>query len=142
MLRKARNDQKGNCNTILERWYKDDKYRKSLSDIGWTEEQIKQYDAIALEDHSYVAANEERRRNISLNREGLQGPMIQRSDFKEAMHKCKRLYDEYTERTGEGNKPIPPAQQMRQRREQQFEGLDEYNYTVDPRTGWRFSPFI
>ena len=29
------------------------------------------------------------------------------SDFIEAKHKCKRLYDEHTERTGEGHKPIP-----------------------------------
>ena len=45
MLKKA---QKKKCNTILERRYKDDEYRKSLSDIGWTEE-------IALEDHAYAA---------------------------------------------------------------------------------------
>ena len=32
----------------------DDKYRKSLSGIGWTEEQVIHYDDIALEDHSNV----------------------------------------------------------------------------------------
>ena len=63
MLRKARKPKIGNCKTILERWYKNDKYRKSLSDIGWTEEQIKQYDAIAFEDHAYVATTEGRSRN-------------------------------------------------------------------------------
>ena len=31
---------------------KDDKYRKYLSLIGWTEEQIIEHDKIALEDHS------------------------------------------------------------------------------------------
>ena len=55
-------------------------------------------------------------------------------------HKCQRLYEEHTARTGEGNNPIHPAQQIRQRREQQFEGVDEYNCTVDPRTRWRFYP--
>ena len=35
--------QKRCYKTILERWHHDDKYRKSLSDIGWTEEQIIQY---------------------------------------------------------------------------------------------------
>ena len=49
--------------SILERWHDDDKYRKFLSDIGWIEEQIIQYDAIALEDHSYVATWQERSRN-------------------------------------------------------------------------------
>ena len=51
MLRKARSNKNGNCKTILERWYKDDKFRKYLSDIEWAEEEIKQYDALALEDH-------------------------------------------------------------------------------------------
>ena len=55
--------ENGNCTSIQERWYKDNKYRKSLSDIGWTEEQMKQYDAIALEDHSYVTSTAERSRN-------------------------------------------------------------------------------
>ena len=62
--------------------------------------------------------------NISLNKEGIQGPMNQRSDFRDAKQKCKRLHDEQTETTGEGNKPIPPAQQVRQRLDQQFEGLE------------------
>ena len=35
----------------------------SLSDIGWTEEQIIQYEAIALEDHSYIATRQERSQN-------------------------------------------------------------------------------
>ena len=45
MLRKTRSNKNGNCKTVLETWYKDEQYRMSLSDIGWTEEQIKQYDA-------------------------------------------------------------------------------------------------
>ena len=54
--------------------------------------------------------------------------MNQRSDFTDAEHKCKRLYGEHTEITGEGNKLIPLAQQVRQRLDQQFEGLEEYDY--------------
>ena len=54
MLRRARNHKSGGCRSILDRWHDDNNYRKSLSDIGWTEEQINQCDAIALEDHSYV----------------------------------------------------------------------------------------
>ena len=49
-LRKARKLKSGGYKTILERWHDDDKYRKSLSDIGWTEEQIIQHDALALVD--------------------------------------------------------------------------------------------
>ena len=47
-------------NPYLERWHKDEQDRKSLSEIRWTEEQIIEYDKIALEDHSYVARRSER----------------------------------------------------------------------------------
>ena len=50
------------CQTILKRWYRDDKYRKSLSEEGLTEEHIRQYDALALEDQTYEATLGERRR--------------------------------------------------------------------------------
>ena len=49
MLVKARKHISGGYKTILERWHKDDKYRKSPPDIQWTEEQTTQYDVIALE---------------------------------------------------------------------------------------------
>ena len=39
-----------------------------------------------------------------------------------------------------GNTPIPLAQQVTQRLDQQFEGLEEYDYRLEPRTGWRFYP--
>ena len=55
MLKKARKHKNGGYEHILDRWHKDDKYRRSLSDIGWAEEQIIEYDEIAFEDHSYVA---------------------------------------------------------------------------------------
>ena len=75
---------------------------------------------------------------ISLNKEGIQGPRNQRSDLIEAKHKCKILYDEHTEITGEGKKPIPPGQQVRQRL--QFEGLEEDDNRLDHSSGWRFYP--
>ena len=65
--------------------------------------QIKQYDAIALEDHSYVSPTEERSRikkswTFSLNREGIQGPMNQRPDFIEAKHKMQKDFMKNTQR--------------------------------------------
>ena len=54
MLQKARQPKHGGYKTILERWHKDDKYRKSLSEIGWTEKQIIQYDELALEDYFFL----------------------------------------------------------------------------------------
>ena len=53
---------------IVKRFWKDGigmSNTASLCQIlGLTEEQIKQYDALALEDHSYVATPEERSRKI------------------------------------------------------------------------------
>ena len=83
---------------------------------------------IALEDHSYVATQQQRSRNekswkLSLNTEGIQGPVKQRSDFKEEVQTCTRLYHEYTAITGSRNKLIPPGQQVRQRLDEQFKAL-------------------
>ena len=145
VLQKARQPKHGCYKTILERWHKDDKYRKSLSDIGWTEELIVQYDEFALEDHSYIASREERTRNeknwvVSLNKEGLQGPLNQRPDFVAAKREFKSLHDEHAKETSEGNTPIHLLQRTRQRRNQQFEGLEENNNQADPRTGCRSCP--
>ena len=89
MVQKARQSKHGGYKTILERWHKDDKYRSSLSLIGWTEEQIIEHDKIALEDHSYVATKPERIQNtklwvLRLNQDGAQQPLNQRHDFAQA----------------------------------------------------------
>ena len=99
MLQNGRQPKHGGSKTILERWHKDDKYRKSLSFFGWTEEQIIQDDEHTLEDHSSIAKREERTRNekswvLSLNKEGVQGSLNQRPDFVEAKRELKRLHDE------------------------------------------------
>ena len=90
-----------------------------------------QYDKIAVEDHSYTATKEERCRNenawkLSSNAEGVQGPLNQRNDFKDAKQTCKRLYHEKTTITGSGNKPIHPEQQVRQKHDQQFESHETH----------------
>ena len=62
-LQKARQPKHGGHSSILERWHNGDEYRESLSLIGWTEQQIIEYDRIALENHSYVATSAERIQN-------------------------------------------------------------------------------
>ena len=37
MLRKAQAKKNGQCETLIERWYLDERYRKSLLELGWTE---------------------------------------------------------------------------------------------------------
>ena len=74
-----------------------------------------------------------------LNAEGIQGPPNQRSGSIEAKPKMQHIrYDEHTAITGDGNKPIPLGQQVQQRLDQQFEGLEENDYRLEPRIGWRF----
>ena len=143
LQKKARQPKHGGCKTILERWHKDDTYRNSLSLIGWTEEQIIEHDKIALEDHSHVATKPERIQNtkhwvLRLNQDGSQQPLNQRHDIAQAKRECKRLHDEFLAKTQQEYRPIPRGQQSRQRRGQAFEGIDEHDYRVDPRTGWRF----
>ena len=89
--------------TFLEKWHKDDQYRKSLSDIGWIEEQIIRYDEVALEDHSYIATTERTRNEknwvLRLGKGDPQGPMNQRLVFVEAKRELKRLHDEHVKET-------------------------------------------
>ena len=119
MLQKARQPKHGGYKIFMERWHKDDNHRESLSQIGWTEEQIIQYGELALEDHSKIATKEERTRNeknwvLSLNKEGAQGPLDQLPDFVEAKREMERLHDEHVKETSEGNTPIHPIQRTRQ----------------------------
>ena len=54
--------------------------------------------------------------------------------------KWKRLHDERVKETWEGNTPFSSFQRSRQRRNQQFEGLEECDNQVDAQTGWRTYP--
>ena len=104
--RKLANPSMEDINPKLERWHTDNDYRKSLSEIGWTEEHIIQYDKLALEDNSYFATPKERARNdkkwvLSLNKEGVQGPVNQRPDLLKQNQQLERLHDEYVKETSE-----------------------------------------
>ena len=115
----------------------------TLSDIGWTEQDIMLFDRIALANLKYTATRAGRIRNsehwiLKLNQDGPQQTLHQRPDFVQAKRECKRLHDEYLARTQQECRTIPRSQQVRQRKEQAFEGIEEYDYAVDPRTGWRF----
>ena len=100
------------------------------------------FDRIALANHKYTPTRTERIRHsehwiLKLNQDGPQQPISQRPDFAQAKRECKRLHDEHTANQQE-HRSILRSQQVRQRKEQQFEGIEEYDYAVDPRTGWRF----
>ena len=63
ILQAARQPKHGGHQSILERWHKDYDYRKSMSELGWTEEHVIQYDQLSLEDHFYIATPKERAPN-------------------------------------------------------------------------------
>ena len=144
MLNKARQGKHGGHPTTLSRWHGDEEYRKWLSDIGWREHHITLCDKIALEKHIYKATRAARiqiENNwiLTANSDGgTQLPLNQRPDFAQATGECKRLHDEHLARTQQEYRDIPRSQQIRQREGQQFEGHEEYDYGVDPKTGWRF----
>ena len=101
------------------------------------------FDRIAFENYSYVATKAERIRNsehwiLKLNQDGAQQPSNQRPDFARAKRERKRSHDEYMARTQQEYRTALRSRQVRQRNEQPFEGIEEYDITVDPRTDWRF----
>ena len=57
----------------------------------------------------------------------------QRPDFAQAKRECRRLHDEHLARTQEEYRTILRSQQIRQRKGQQFEGNEEYDFAVDPK---------
>ena len=61
---------------ILSRWYGDDEYRKSLSDIGWREHHVLLFDRIALERHIYVATQNSKHWILTIHAERPQQPSI------------------------------------------------------------------
>ena len=136
MLRKAKLPKNGSCETTLERWSTDAVCQMSLSDEGWTEEKVRQYDALALKAHSYEATRAERgrwQRNWKIvNKEGEEDRIRQRPDFREAKHAHRRLYKEHVESTGQGNTSIHPAHQRRKSSQQQVDEHEEYAFHGSP----------
>ena len=56
----------------------------------------------------------------------------------QAKRECKRLHDEHLARTQQEYRAILRSQQKRKRKGQHFEGNEEYDNAVDPKTSWVF----
>ena len=128
------------CTEAILRYSQDgtamNKYRKSLSDIGWKEHHIILYDTIALRRTSR-RLRELKEIQISYywiltanSEEGTQRPHNQRPDFAQAKRECKPLHDEHLARTQQEYRDILRSQQIRQRKGQQFEGHEDFDYVV------------
>ena len=143
MLQMLVRQKHGSQSSKLARWNDDYKYRDSSTLVGWTERDVVLHDRIALENHSYVATKAGILRNsthwiLTLNKEGAQQPLHRRLDFAKAKRECQKLHDDHMTNTRQDYRTTPRSQQTRQRKGQAFEGIEEYDYAVDPRTGWRF----
>ena len=126
MLKRARQKKHGRHPTIISRWYADEEYTKSLAAHNIGELQIMLFERIALEKHHCTATKAEIIQNtkhwvLYLNPDGPQKPLNQRPEFTRAIKECKRLQDAHLARTQQSYRPIHPSQQVRQRKEQQFE---------------------
>ena len=122
MLHKAGQKKHGSHSSIIARWLNDYKYRNSLSDIGWNEQDIMLFDRIALKNYSFVATRAERIRNsehwiLKLNQDGAQQPLNQRPYFAQAKRECKRSHDENVARTqaGKKNRSSKPTRKTKER---------------------------
>ena len=107
---------------IHDRFLRDPVYRGSQLAIGRSEQKCNEWDELAKEDHTYKLTPEERRRckgqwYLTQNKEGKNGPMKLRSDFRAAVMMKNRLHHESREPIEE---PIHPGQQRRNNRDKNF----------------------
>ena len=75
---------------IHDRFLRDPVYRESQLAIGWSEQECKEWDELAKEDHTYKLTPEKKKRflgqwYLALNKAGKNGPMKLRSDYRAAV---------------------------------------------------------
>ena len=75
---------------IHDRFLRDPVVCESQLAIGWSEQECKEWDELAKEDHTYKLTQEEKSRYkgrwyLTLNKAGKNGPMKLRSDFRAAV---------------------------------------------------------
>ena len=112
-----------------------------LIDREYDEQECKEWDELAKEDHTCKLTPEERRRYkgqwyLTLNKAGKNGPTNLRSDYRAAVLMKNRLHHESGEPI-EG--PIHPGQQRRTQQGQEVFSEDYFSGApVDQHTGWEY----
>ena len=102
------------------------------------------YDRISVEKHIYITTGSERLQNskhwiLTINAEGgTQQSLINDPTLLKREENANECMTSTWQGTQEVYRAITCSQQIRQRKGQQFEGNEEYDYAVDPKTGWRF----
>ena len=89
--------QGGHFTGIHDRCLRGPVYRESQLALGWWEQQCKEWDELAQEDHTYRLTPEEKKRYqrqwyLTSNKEGKNGPMKLRSDYRAAVSMKNRLH--------------------------------------------------
>ena len=129
--------------SIHDRFLRDPVYSDSQLAIGWSEQKCKGWDELAKEDHAYKLTPEEKRKYkgqwyLTLNKEGKNGPMKRRSDYRAYVMMKNRLHHESGEPIEE---VIHPGQQRRIQQGQEVFSEDYFsNARVDRHTGWEYWP--
>ena len=122
---------------------RDQVYRESQLAIGWSEQEWKEWDEFAKEDHTNNLTPEERIKYkgqwyLTLNKAGKNGPMKLRSDYRAAVMMKNCLHHESRKPIEE---PIHPGQQRRIQQGQEVFSEDCFsNARVDQHTGWEYWP--
>ena len=143
MLEKARQQKHGRHPMILSRWYASQSKRDSLCAIGWREKHIMLYDRIDLEKYIYVTRKAERIQNtkhwiLTLNTEGPQHHSINDPTLLKRKERMQTIA-----RRAPGKDPRRIQNHSSQSTNKTanrttIEGIEEYDFAVDPKTGWRF----
>ena len=126
---------------IHDRLLRDTVCRESQLEIGWSEQECKEWDEFAKEDHTCNLTPEERRRYkgqwyLTLNKPGKNGPMKLRSGYRAAVLMKNRLHHESGESIEE---PIHSGQQRRIQQGQEVFSKDYFSSArVDQHTGWQY----
>ena len=145
LLQKAHQPKHGGHKATLERWQNMTSTARPCQNLGGLKSKLSR--TINLHWKITVTQQPERKEIVTKTfgsshwtKKVAQAPRNRRPDYVEAKREMKRLHDEHVKETSEGIVPIHHAQRLRQWRGQQFEGLEEHNYRIDPQTGWRFYP--
>ena len=130
-------DSQGEHFTGIHDRFLRDQFIVNHNSFGWSERKCTEWDELAKEDHKNKLTPVERRRYkgqwyLTLNKEGKNGPMQLRSDYRAAALMQNRLHHESGEPIEES---IHPGQQ---RRIQQ--GQEVFSEDFFQRTGWEYWP--
>ena len=143
MLKHAKQKKHGSHPTILSRWYAQEKVPRFVGKARYRRKRSHAFRShrswkTRLYSSESWAVAERQTWILRLNADGPQKPLRQRPQFAAALKQCLKMQDAHLAEMQRSLRPIRPEHQQRQRQNQQFEGGENFDCTVDRKTGWRF----